>query len=139
MTDKYVFLTSEWLAATRAIADSMLASENTAQHAVTMNQIITEVPFNGGSRVDVHVRAFGGEIVVAEGHLDDPDMTVTVDWATARSIIVDQDMQAAMSAFLSGRIEVSGDIVKLMTLLQEPPDQAARDMAARIKEITAED
>lgn len=139
MIDKHVFLTSEWLAAAKAITDSMPQPGDAVQHAVTMNQVITEVPFNGGSSVEVHVRASGGKLVVAEGHMESPDMTVTVDWVTARSIIVDQDMQAAMTAFLSGRIEVSGDLMKLMTILQEPPSQTAREIAAKIKEITAED
>jgi putative sterol carrier protein len=62
---------------------------------------------------------------------------VTVDYETAKAILVDGDTQAAMQAFLSGRIKVDGDIAQLLSLQNTPVDPAHQELAMRIREITA--
>ena len=73
-----------------------------------------------------------------KGHLDDAEVTVTVDYATAKAIFVDQNPQAGMQAFMAGKIKVQGDMTKLMAMGQSAPDPSAMEIAARIKEITAD-
>ncbi|GAF76671.1 unnamed protein product, partial [marine sediment metagenome] len=70
------------------------------------------------------------------GHLDEPDLTVTLDYATAKAILVEQDAQAGMQAFMSGQIKVQGDMTKMMALQSQPPDETAKEIADRIKAIT---
>ena len=71
------------------------------------------------------------------GHLDDDaDLTVTVDYETAKAILVDGNPQAGMQAFMSGKIKVQGDMTKMMALQAQPPDETAKQIAERIKEIT---
>ena len=70
------------------------------------------------------------------GHLGDPDLTVTLDYETAKAIIVDQNPQAGMQAFMAGKIKVQGDMTKLMAMQSGPVDPTAQEVAARIKEIT---
>jgi hypothetical protein len=41
---------------------------------------------------------------------------VTLEWTTARNILVGGDPQAILGAFLGGRIKVDGDITKLLEL-----------------------
>jgi putative sterol carrier protein len=74
--------------------------------------------------------------VLELGHLENPDVTVTLPYDTARSLLVDQDQQAAMQAFMSGKIKVEGDMMKLMALQTTAIDPVALEAAQRIKEIT---
>ena len=46
------------------------------------------------------------------------EVEVTVDWATAKSIFVDNDPQAGMQAFMQGKVKVQGDMTKLMAMQQ---------------------
>ena len=48
------------------------------------------------------------------GHLENPDLTVTLDYVTAKAILVDGNPQAGMQAFMAGKIKVQGDMTKMM-------------------------
>jgi putative sterol carrier protein len=100
-----------------------------------MNQIITDVPFGDGT-VNAHIDTSGGAMEMDLGHLDTPDLTVTLDYDTAKAIIVDQNPQAGMQAFMAGKIKVQGDMTKLMAMQSGPVDPTAQEVSARIKEIT---
>jgi putative sterol carrier protein len=72
------------------------------------------------------------------GHLDSPDLTVTTDYATARAIFLEQDPQAGMQAFLSGKVKVEGDMTKMMQMqIAMPKDDLAVQVAAEIMAITS--
>jgi membrane peptidoglycan carboxypeptidase len=66
------------------------------------------------------------------------EVTVTIDYATAKAIFVDNNPQAGMQAFMAGKIKVQGDMTKLMAMGQAAPDPTAAEVAAKIKEITAD-
>jgi putative sterol carrier protein len=100
-----------------------------------MNQVITDVPFGSGS-IDAHMDTSGGDVQMDIGHLENPDLTVTLDYATAKAILVDGNPQAGMQAFMAGKIKVQGDMTKLMAMQSGTPDPAALEVAAKIKEIT---
>ena len=102
-----------------------------------MNVVISEVPFGEGS-LDAHIDTTAGELALDMGHLDTADLTVTVDDLTAKAIFVDQDQQAVIQAFMGGKIKVQGDMTKLMAMQQGTPDPAQAEIAAKIKEITAD-
>ena len=70
------------------------------------------------------------------GHLDSPDLTVTVDYETAKAILVDGDAQAAMQAFMSGRIKIDGDVAQLLALQNAQVDPVHQELARRIREVT---
>ena len=70
------------------------------------------------------------------GHLDSPDLTVTLDYATAKAILVEGNPQAGMQAFMAGKIKVDGDMTKLMAMQAGPVDPAAAKVAAEIQAIT---
>ena len=55
-----------------------------------------------------------GELKMELGALENPDLTVTVDYDTAKAIFVEQNPQAGMQAFMAGKIKVQGDMTKLM-------------------------
>ena len=131
----YKFLSDEWVAEAKKVREEFAGKGNPPAHAVRMNQVITDVPFGDGT-IDAHMDTSGGDIDLDLGHLDNPDLTVTLDYETAKAIIVDQNPQAGMQAFMAGKIKVQGDMTKLMAMQSATPDPTAQKVAERIKEIT---
>jgi hypothetical protein len=132
---KYPFLSDEWLAKAKSIREDYRGKTSAPAHAVKMNQVITEVPFGSGT-IDAHMDTSGGEMDMDLGHIDGADLKVTLDYATAKAILVDGNPQAGMQAFMAGKIKVEGDMTKLMAMQAQAPDETAAEIAAKIKEIT---
>jgi putative sterol carrier protein len=132
---KYPFLSDEWMAEAKKIREEYSGKSQAPAHKVKMNQIITEVPFGDGT-INAHMDTSSGEMEMDLGHIDDAEVTITVDYATAKAIFVDQNPQAGMQAFMSGKIKVQGDMTNLMAMGQAPPDAAAAEIATKIKDIT---
>ncbi len=136
---KYKFLTEEWVEAAHKIREDLSAEEAGTPHKVKMNQVITEVPFGDGT-VNAHMDSSSGEMDMGLGHIDDPELTVTLDYETAKAILVDGNPQAGMQAFMAGKIKVEGDMTKLMAMQQPPADPeaaaTAQKVAKAIQDIT---
>ena len=135
---KYPFLSEEWIGEVRKLGDEAKA-EGGGQipHQVKMNQVITEVPFGDGT-IEAHMDTSTGEMQMEMGHISDPDLTVTLDYDTAKAIFVDGNPQAGMQAFMAGKVKVQGDMTKLMAMQAAPPDANAQAFAQKVKEMTAE-
>lgn len=135
--DKHKFLTPEWVAAATALRDEMDDEVPPPAHSVRMNQIVNEVPVEvAEGDVLAYMDTSEGEMKMGLGQLDDPDLTVTLDYATAKAILVDGNPQAGMQAFMAGKIKVQGDMTKLMAMQSQAPDPVAQQVADRVKEIT---
>ncbi len=135
---KYQFLSVEWVEEAKKIREELEgeAAGATPPHSVRMNMVITEVPFGEGTE-NAHMDTSDGEMKMDLGHLEDPELTVTLDYATAKAIIVDGNPQAGMQAFMAGKIKVQGDMTKLMAMQQTGGvDEVAAKVATRIQEIT---
>ncbi len=130
------FLSERWIEAARAIRSELEPQATTKPPAMRMNQIVTDVPFGDGT-LNAHMDSSSGELVIELGHIESPDITVTLPYDVARALLVDQDQQAAMQAFMSGRIKVDGDMMKLMAMQTQTIDPVALEAAVRIKAITA--
>ena len=134
---QYPFLSDEWMDEAKKIREAYRGKAAPAAHKVKMNQIITDVPFGEGT-INAHMDSSSGEMEMDLGHLDDAEVTVTIDYPTAKAIFVDGNPQAGMQAFMAGKIKVQGDMTKLMAMGQAAPDPTAAEVAAKIKEITAD-
>ena len=132
---KYPFLSDEWLAEAKKLREEYRGKVSAPAHTVRMNQVVTEVPFGDGT-INAHMDTSTGEMELDTGHLDNADVKVTLDYATAKAILVEGNPQAGMQAFMAGKIKVEGDMTKLMAMGQSAPDPAAMELANRIKEIT---
>ena len=132
---KYQFLTPEWVAAAKAIREEFEGESPAPAHSVRMNQIITEVPF-GDTDVKAFMDTSDGALNLDLGELENPDLTVTVDYETAKAIIVDGNPQAGMQAFMAGKVKVVGDMTKMMALQAGTADPTAAEISKRIQEIT---
>jgi putative sterol carrier protein len=132
---QHQFLSDDWLAEAKRIRDEYEGETGPIAHQIRMNQVITDVPFGDGD-LKMHMDTSSGEMIMDKGHLDDPEVTVTTDYETAKAIFVDQNPQAGMQAFMAGKIKVQGDMTKLIALQAAPPDPASVEVANRIKEMT---
>jgi putative sterol carrier protein len=138
VAEQYPFLSTEWMDAAKRIRDEMPAPETPAVGAMKANLVVTSSPFDGGD-VKAHVDTTDGEIVVEQGHLDAPDLTITVEYDTAKALFVDLDVTAAMQAFMAGKVKVQGDITKLMAMGAPAAEADGRTVAiaTAIRDITA--
>ena len=132
---KHPFLSQEWMDEARKVREEYKDRTPPIAHQVRMNQVITEVPFGEGT-LQSHMDTTSGELVMEEGHLDEVDLTVTLDYATAKAIFVEGNPQAGMQAFMAGKVKVQGDMSKLMAMQQTTPDPVAAEIQKRIQEIT---
>jgi hypothetical protein len=133
VADAYPFLSDEWMDEARRIREELRGQVPAGEHPVKLNQIITEVPFGEGT-VNAHLDTSGGELEVEVGHLEDAEVTITLDYVTARAVFVDP--QSAVQHFMAGKIKVQGDMTKLLTIVQAPPESMAGEAQRRIAEIT---
>jgi hypothetical protein len=137
---KYPFLSDEWVSAARQLRAEYADRASPVGLTVRMNQIVRNVPFGDGT-INAHLDTSSGLLDIDLGHLDTPDVTITVDYDLARSLLVDHDPTSAMQAFMSGRIKVDGDIGKLLGtqgtgIFGTSGDPAAAEMAQRLLDIT---
>ena len=132
---KYPFLSDQWIAEARKIREEYKGHGAASAHVIKMNQVITDVPFGDGT-VDAHMDTSSGEFELDTGHVDGADLKVTLDYATAKAILVDGNPQAGMQAFMAGKIKVEGDMTKLMALQGGTSDPTGSEIARRIQEIT---
>jgi hypothetical protein len=137
---QYPFLSDEWLAEARRIRAEFKDLVPEVPVSMRMNQIIQDVPFGDGT-INAHVDTSSGQLELDVGHLETPDLTITIGYDTAKAILVDGDAQAAMQAFLGGRIKVDGDITKMIALqsagMSGGANPAAIELARRLQAITA--
>jgi putative sterol carrier protein len=123
--------------AAKAIRDESAGTPSPPAHVVKMNMVITDAPFNDGAEIQAHMDTSEGEAKMDLGHLEGPDLTVTVDYDTAKAIFIEQNAQAGMQAFMAGKVKVQGDMTKLMAMQSAAPDPDAQKMADALKDITA--
>jgi len=130
---KHPFLSDDWFAEVRRLHDAVGGAAPEGAD-IRMNLMITGTPFDGD--LPMHMSAAGGRADWGKGHLDEPDVTLTLGYDTARAIFVDGNPQAAIEAFMAGKIVVQGDITKLMVMQSAGPGAAASELTRALQEIT---
>jgi putative sterol carrier protein len=131
----FPFLSDEWVSEAKKIRQEYEGQGAVVPHQMKMNLNVTEVPFGSGS-VEAHLDTSDGAPKLELGHIEAVDLTVTLDYATAKAILVEGNPSAGMQAFMAGRIKVDGDMSKLMALQGAAPDPTATEVATRLREIT---
>ena len=132
----YPFLSTSWMDAAKAIRSNYAGQAPKITAVIRINQVITDVPFGDGT-INSYMDTSSGEMEVELGALENPDATVTTDWATARAIFGLNDQAAAMQAFMGGKIKVAGDMMKMMAMQTSiPQSDITAKIAEEIKNIT---
>lgn len=107
----YPFLSDAWFDAVEALRDrAPAAPEEIADIAV--NMVVT-----GGPDGDRTLHFAEGRF--DRGLVDGAPTTVTLPHRVARSMLVDLDPEAAITAFMTGEIRVEGDVSRLLALQQD--------------------
>lgn len=131
------FLSEEWMTAAKAIREKYADQVPPVTVSIRMNQVITDVPFGEGT-INAYLDTSSGALEMELGALETPDLTLTIDYATAKSVFVDQDQAAGMQAFMSGKIKVQGDMMKMMAMQTGMPQtDVTKQVQDEIKAITA--
>lgn len=134
--EKYQFLSPEWVEKAKEIRESHRSEDTAITVTIRMNQIVTDLPF-GSQELKTYVDTSAGILEIELGELENPDLTVVLDYDTAKAIFVDLDTQAGMQAFMAGKIKVTGDLTKLMALQTSiVPNDNGLKIAREIQDIT---
>jgi len=135
------FLSPEWIDAALEIHDEFKDRIDEPDEHVRINVVVTDAPFSD-EKVTGHIDTTAGSSVPRHGLIDDPDLTVYVPYKVALQLFVEQDYENIMIAFMSGEIEVTGDITQLLSLQDVEPtaeQQAlANEVVHRLMAITAD-
>ena len=124
------FLSEEWLEQAAAIRAEYEGKGGAPPHQMRMNLVITDVPEDvSAGPIDAHMDTTSGDVHMDVGHLDNPDLTVTLEYETAKAILVEGNPQAGMQAFMAGKIKVQGDMTKMMALQAGGQDPVAAKVA----------
>lgn len=133
------FLSPEWIDAALEIHEEFKDRVDEPDEHVRLNVVVTGAPFTE-DKVTGHIDTAAGSSVPRHGLLDDPDLTVYVPYDVAKQLFVEQQYENVMIAFMSGEIEVTGDITQLLSLqdVEPTPEQQAlgEEVAARLVAIT---
>jgi putative sterol carrier protein len=121
------FLSDSWFDAVGALEAPPTPP---AMEGVTINMVVTK---DGG---DIEANMGGGKI--NKGLAEGAQTTITVPFTVAQALFIKRDQQAAMQAFMSGQIKVTGDMTKMMAMGQQTPTPEAEAFANAIVELTAD-
>jgi len=135
----FPFLSDEWIAAAEDIHDEYAGRFDSQDEVVRVNVVVTDIPFGDG-HLNGHIDTSDGNTRPQKGHINNPEATVSVPYEIARSIFVTQDFEAVAMAFMTGQLEVQGDVTRLLYLqdLDPTPDQMelGAEVAHRLLAIT---
>jgi putative sterol carrier protein len=131
----HAFLSEDWMTAARSIREKYADQVPEVIASIKINLSIIEVPFGG--QVDAYFDTSTGALQLELGALDEPDATVSTDYATAQALFVEQDQTVAIQAFMSGKIKVQGDMMKMMAMQTAiPANDFSEKIAQEILHIT---
>lgn len=135
----FPFLSPDWIEAARGIHEEYKDQVDEPAEAIRLNVTVTAAPFSD-NEVLGHIDTTDGSVVPDEGHLENPDVSVQLPYEIARQLLIDPQPENVMIAFMSGDIEVVGDVTLLMSLqdIEATPEQQAlaEEVVGRLTEIT---
>jgi putative sterol carrier protein len=123
------FLSEEWAQDVTTALNNHEGFKNAIGAADLGIQFTTEETPDGD--VDYFLRSSGGSTNVAVGTLDDPDVTVKQSYDTA--VAISKGELNTQTAFMTGKLKVSGNLAKLMM-----HQSAVQQWAAAVTELDVE-
>jgi hypothetical protein len=126
----YQFLSDEWFQEVdRLIAAAGDLAIPDAMKAVEVNVTVTSP---GGN-----TELFMKDGLFTRGHQPSAPTKLTIESALARKIFVDGDAAAGVQAFLEGKMQVEGDLAKLVAMQTVEPSEPQKALTKKIAAITA--
>lgn len=116
---KSAFLSDEWIEKARTIyaraAERVDRGVEGGGPTITMNLVVKDAPFHEDN-ILANVDSRDGVFRIEIGPFEGAEVKLTLDYKTARSILLDGDAEVGMRAFLTGKIRVEGNMTKLLAL-----------------------
>lgn len=126
----YQFLSDEWFnEVDRLIAVAGDLQIPPAMKAVEVNVTVTSA---GGN-----TELFMKDGLFTRGHQASAPTKLTIEAGLARKIFVDGDAAAGVQAFLEGKMQVEGDLAKLVAMQTVEPSEPQKALTKKIAAITA--
>jgi hypothetical protein len=126
----YQFLSNEWFTEVdRLIAAAGDLKIPEAMKAVEVNVTVTSP---GGN-----TELFMKDGLFTRGHQASAPTKLTIAADLARKIFVDGDAAAGVQAFLEGKMQVEGDLAKLVAMQTVEPSDPQKALTKQIAAITA--
>jgi putative sterol carrier protein len=105
------FLSEEWVNAVKEALESNEAFKNAAgSQSATIQQVVNTPEGD----VKYYVKLDGGNLDMALGDVEGADATITQDYDTA--VALSKNELTGTAAYMSGKLKVSGDLMKLMAM-----------------------
>jgi putative sterol carrier protein len=106
------FLSEEW---TQAVQDALNASDSFRNAIANQSAKIQQVVSTPEGETKYWFKLEGGQAHLGMGQLDEPvDATISQDYETAAAVL--RNELSPTAAYMSGKMRVSGDLMKLMQL-----------------------
>jgi putative sterol carrier protein len=123
------WLTQEWLDETRKMAEDQPERPGASAR---MQYVVTGAP--EGDIESYWVLENGKLIESKLGHLDDSEVTLTTAYSDA--VKIQKGELDANAAFMQGKVKVTGNMAKVMSLLPITSSPEYKQMQAEVAEIT---
>jgi putative sterol carrier protein len=105
------FLSDEWA---QEVKNALAANDSVKSAAGTMTARIQQVITTPEGEKRYWFKLEGGSVDLGMGDVENPDATITQDYDTA--VALSKNELTGTAAYMSGKLRVSGDLMKLMQL-----------------------
>ena len=124
------FLSDEWFDEAEKIR-----AEIGPEVPAIIKDLVINLKVTGGPSGDIEAKMDGGRFV--KGLAADAPTTLTVPYDIAKKMFIENDQNASMQAFMSGQIQVEGDMAKIMSMQAAgPPSEDAVKVQERVRAMT---
>jgi hypothetical protein len=131
----HLFLSQAWFDAVKQTADEIGVEVPAALKDLKINLEIKDVPHSVHPEGLVQARLDGGQFVA--GLAADAPTKLKIAYGIAKKLFIDRDNQAAMQAFMSGQIQIEGDMMKMMQMQSAGgPTEQQRKLEEKIRSFT---
>ena len=113
----HAFLTDSWFDEIEKIRAAIDPEVPDAVKDLVINLVV-----KGGPDGEIEARMEAGRFM--KGLADAAPTKLTVPYDVAKKMFIENDQNAAMQAFMSGKIQVEGDMAKLMAMQAGGPPSA---------------
>ena len=126
----HAFLSDDWFAEVTKIFE-----EISPPVPDVLQKLVINLRVKGGPDGDVDARMAGGQLV--KGFGEGAPTTLNIPYDVARKMLIDNDQNAAMQAFMGGQIQVEGDMSQVMAMQAGgPPSPESVQVAERVRAMT---
>ena len=124
------FLSDDWFAESTKIFEEIAPPVPDV-----LQKLVINLRVKGGPDGDVEARMAGGQLLKGLG--ESAPTTLNIPYDVARKMLIDNDQNAAMQAFMGGQIQVEGDMSQIMAMQAAgPPSSESLQVAERIRAMT---